>query len=73
MNYFLILTKSPLFLKIENLPLLNKLKSLYEEAISDSKVVNSTIFLQKTLPYFAGQNNILEEQKNVFILIFQSN
>ncbi|SVD68052.1 uncharacterized protein METZ01_LOCUS420906 [marine metagenome] len=52
---------------------MNKLKSLYEEAISDSKVVNSTIFLQKTLPYFAGQNNILEEQKNVFILIFQSN
>ena len=47
-----------------------QIKVFIEEAISDSKVVNSTIFLQKTLPYFAGQNNILEEQKNVFILIF---
>jgi MoaA/NifB/PqqE/SkfB family radical SAM enzyme len=47
-----------------------QIKVFLEEAISDPKIVNSAIFLRKVLPYFAGQNDILEEQKKCLYSYF---
>ena len=47
-----------------------QIKVFLEEAISDPKIVNSAIFLRKALPYFAGQNDILEEQKKCLYSYF---
>ena len=42
---------------------LAQIEAFLDEAILDPKVINSTLFLRKALPYFAGQKDILEEQK----------
>ena len=47
-----------------------QIKVFIEEAISDPKIANSAIFLRKTLPYFAGQNDILKEQKKCLYSYF---
>jgi len=76
---YLPLTQHELFLNSNQKPFalenrkpatLEQIEVFVEEAILDSKVVNSAVFLRKALPFFAGRNDILEEQKKCLYSYF---
>ena len=76
---YLPLTQHELFLNSNQRPLVlenrppasfAQMKVFIEEAILDPKIVNSGIFLRKALSYFAGQNDVMEEQKKCLYSYF---